>query len=194
MGSKSCPECGYPLKGHEYACPECGYPVQKDSEQEVAEAINKPNVEQDLSHPSLSTACKIDLGNYIYECGVIGWNSLKKKGFTFTGRASRREACSLLLIVDIIAPFIPVVTFPLITMSIYGAFLEILVVLALIAMFIASIFLFIPCISVMIRRMHDVGKSGWWSICPIVVFFLFIKKSDEGSNFYGEPFPAKKLL
>jgi uncharacterized membrane protein YhaH (DUF805 family) len=50
----------------------------------------------------------------------------------------------------------------------------------------------IPSIAVGIRRMHDLGRSGWWIICPIVnIVFLFID-SQPGSNEYG-PNPKEAI-
>lgn len=43
----------------------------------------------------------------------------------------------------------------------------------------------IPTIAVGIRRMHDVGKSGWYSIVPIYNFVLAIREGDQGENEYG---------
>lgn len=50
----------------------------------------------------------------------------------------------------------------------------------------------IPVISVQVRRLHDVGRSGWWlliSIVPIVglvLFVFFVQDSAPGENQYGE--------
>lgn len=49
-------------------------------------------------------------------------------------------------------------------------------------------------LSVGVRRVHDCGKNGWWSVCPFACFFLFLKKSDEGTNKYGNPNYAKDLI
>ena len=43
---------------------------------------------------------------------------------------------------------------------------------------------FIPTIAVGCRRMHDVGKSGWFQIIPIYGFILAVTKSDA-DNQYG---------
>lgn len=47
---------------------------------------------------------------------------------------------------------------------------------------------FLPNISICIRRLHDTGKSGWWTALPIVglpliVFSLYIKNFDFMSPF-----------
>lgn len=165
MISKSCPECGFPLKGDEFTCPECGFPIVKENEVIERKTVH---LEEDLRKPSIQTATKIDLAHYIYECGVIGWSVIKKY-VCFKGRASRREYWSFFLILSCF--FIPFSSAP-----------------------IGILILLLPWIGVGIRRMHDIGKNGWWSICPIANLFLLLKKSDEGTNKYGEPFPAKNLL
>jgi len=48
-------------------------------------------------------------------------------------------------------------------------------------------------VMLMIRRWHDLGKSGWFSLLllvPLVNFvvglYLWVKKGDDGPNQYGE--------
>lgn len=43
----------------------------------------------------------------------------------------------------------------------------------------------IPSIAVGVRRMHDVGKSGWYIIVPIYNFILTVTEGDFGENEYG---------
>ena len=49
----------------------------------------------------------------------------------------------------------------------------------------------LPSISLSVRRLHDVGRSGWWLLIIFTVvgifllFFWCFKKGDEGSNHYG---------
>lgn len=51
----------------------------------------------------------------------------------------------------------------------------------------------IPSISVTVRRLHDVNKSGWnmlWALTIIGVFYVLyleIIKGNEGDNHYGAP-------
>jgi len=53
--------------------------------------------------------------------------------------------------------------------------------------------LFIPLYSLVVRRLHDIGASGWWIlIFPIpfglVLFFILLfKKGTPGPNKYGPP-------
>jgi uncharacterized membrane protein YhaH (DUF805 family) len=52
----------------------------------------------------------------------------------------------------------------------------------------------IPSLSVSVRRLHDIGRSGWWvllSFIPIVGWIILIvwacQRGDDGSNGYGAP-------
>jgi uncharacterized membrane protein YhaH (DUF805 family) len=48
-----------------------------------------------------------------------------------------------------------------------------------------SLAVLIPGIAVAIRRMHDVGKSGWYCIIPIYNLILACTEGTEGPNEYG---------
>ena len=54
----------------------------------------------------------------------------------------------------------------------------------------------VPYISVTIRRLHDVNRSGWWWLIPITIIgiipylYWMIKPSDTSTNKYGSK-PAK---
>lgn len=50
---------------------------------------------------------------------------------------------------------------------------------------ITCIFL-LPTISAAVRRMHDVGKSGWYLLVPIYNLILACTDSEKGPNKYGE--------
>ena len=45
--------------------------------------------------------------------------------------------------------------------------------------------LLIPTLSVLIRRMHDVGKSGWYCLIPIYNIILACTEGVHGTNEYG---------
>lgn len=55
-----------------------------------------------------------------------------------------------------------------------------------------SLFVLIPGLAVAVRRLHDVGKSGWMllvSLIPIIgviwLFILLVTDSEPGENQYG---------
>jgi uncharacterized membrane protein YhaH (DUF805 family) len=51
----------------------------------------------------------------------------------------------------------------------------------------ASLALFLPYIAVGVRRMHDIGKSGWFILIPIYNIVLFAQDSDPAPNQFGVP-------
>lgn len=54
-----------------------------------------------------------------------------------------------------------------------------------------SLLIFIPTITITIRRLHDIGRSGWWVLLnltfigSIYVLYLTLKPSQPGANAYG---------
>ena len=55
-----------------------------------------------------------------------------------------------------------------------------------------SLVVLIPSIAVSIRRLHDIGKSGWWlliafipCIGAFVLLYFLIQDSQQESNQYG---------
>ena len=52
----------------------------------------------------------------------------------------------------------------------------------------------VPALAVLVRRLHDTGKSGWWALIGfvplvggIVLLVLTVLDSDAGENKYGMP-------
>ncbi len=60
-----------------------------------------------------------------------------------------------------------------------------------------NIFVLIPSISVSARRLHDIGKSGWWNLLYItiigifVLLYWFVQPGSEEDNKFGSN-PLKK--
>ena len=57
---------------------------------------------------------------------------------------------------------------------------------------IAMLVLLVPAISVGTRRLHDIGRSGWWQLLmflPVVGFlvlvFFWVRDGQAGQNLYG---------
>jgi uncharacterized membrane protein YhaH (DUF805 family) len=48
-----------------------------------------------------------------------------------------------------------------------------------------SLAVLIPSLAVAVRRMHDVGKSGWFILIPIYNLILACTDSQAGDNEYG---------
>lgn len=198
MKETTCPDCGCPI-GNERVCPECGCPIEP--EHDAPDKNNTSTNERDdvnenpsmTNNPHTDTSdienlFKTDWAQYVYECGIIGWEAFKKY-CNFKGRASRREFWSLMLIFCIVCiPSYIQYNIMQIGSTIHvesSASSRYGLVLLIFAM---------PMIGAMIRRLHDIGKSGWWCLCPIAPFFLYLKQSDKGPNKYGNPYPAKEIL
>ncbi|WP_282072402.1 DUF805 domain-containing protein [Polaribacter atrinae] len=49
-----------------------------------------------------------------------------------------------------------------------------------------SLAVLIPYLAVTARRMHDVGKSGWYMLIPFYNFYLACTNSVAGENKWGE--------
>lgn len=56
---------------------------------------------------------------------------------------------------------------------------------------------YVPVLAIQVRRLHDVNRSGWWLLMYasllgcIPVYYWFFKKSDEGENRFGMPYPIE---
>ena len=57
---------------------------------------------------------------------------------------------------------------------------------------IAAVIYFLPGLAVWVRRLHDVGKSGWWILSSILILpallllYWLIIEGDSNPNEYGE--------
>lgn len=57
-----------------------------------------------------------------------------------------------------------------------------------------EVFIFLPTVAITVRRLHDIGKSGWWfliSIIPVIGWIVMLvytlRVGDSGNNEYGLP-------
>lgn len=103
---------------------------------------------------------------------------------TFAGRSQRSEYWYFLLFYFLIAMIIsPAIEAILGIGHANGGIIS----------WIAIMVLTLPAISVTTRRLHDIGKSGWWQLIgfiPIIgglILLIFVlKDSHQGRNEYGE--------
>ena len=122
---------------------------------------------------------------------------------TFTGRARRSEYWWFVLLYLGISALIYLAQMAVLMQSLDSEYplaaIESPAYKALTFLFaIVGIGLFLPTLSVTIRRFHDIGKSGWswlWVLIPIVGLILctvwMCQDSDVGANRYG---PSPKYL
>ena len=113
-----------------------------------------------------------------------------KKYATFKGRARRSEYWYFVL-------FFLILYLPAYIMVLVGAssrrYEEIAAVGGVIVLLEWLVF-FLPSLAVFVRRMHDIGKSGWnylINLIPfvgsIVVLVFLCREGDPSTNEYGDP-------
>ena len=115
--------------------------------------------------------------NYFIDC-------LTKKYACFSGRARRQEYWLFFLFNIIAAIIVGVISSVLVSVTNVTAFA-----------FLGTIYnlaVLIPGFAVFVRRMHDIGKSGWWwliSFIPLIGIIVLIVfcclDSQPGENQYG---------
>jgi uncharacterized membrane protein YhaH (DUF805 family) len=94
-----------------------------------------------------------------------------KKFAVFSGRASRSEYWYFILFNIIISIILAQVS-QLFEISFIAPIYQLLI--------------FLPTLAVSVRRMHDVGKSGWYILIPIYSFVLAVQAGQKGTNSFGE--------
>lgn len=59
-----------------------------------------------------------------------------------------------------------------------------------------SLAVFLPSLAVMVRRLHDYDKSGWWVLIglipligTLVLIYFAVQRGSEGANRFGPPPP-----
>jgi len=113
-------------------------------------------------------------------------NAMKKYA-VFTGRARRREFWMFQLFYFLLSlPFIVIDV--LLGASGDGQHTPILLLTSLF-----SLAMILPSFAVNIRRLHDVGRSGWWCflgliplVGPITIFIFHVEDSQSGRNKWGD--------
>lgn len=96
----------------------------------------------------------------------------------FEGRARRQEYWMFVLF-NLIFTYGGIFLLGLVAYAIESPYIIFLVYVYLLA-------IMIPSIAVAVRRMHDVGKSGWYILIPIYSLILAVTEGDKGPNEYGE--------
>ena len=105
---------------------------------------------------------------------------LTKKYAKFSGRASKKEFWTFFgfnLAISVLLLLLSSVARPLIILyNLYG------------------LLVLVPSIALGVRRLHDIGKSGWWilvSLIPLIgiiwLIILYLKEGDPEENQYGPP-------
>ena len=116
---------------------------------------------------------------------MVWYLKAMKKYSDFSGRASREEYWMFILFNFLISILFFLIDILLGTMN------KILFIGVLTSIY--SIVQTIPSWAVTVRRLHDVGKSGFFILIELIpligsiwLFFTLTMKGEEGTNLYGE--------
>ena len=177
----NCPKCGLTIDGSASSCPRCLINIPKGDQNytPVNNSGNKishsDNVNQN-SYNQDSSAAESQYGGMSYWVGQCF-----KKYATFGGRSRRKEYWNFNLIIILIS----------IVFTILSQFSQIFSIINLIV----ALPLIIPGWAVLVRRLHDTGRSGVYvliGLIPIVGPFILLawvlKDSASCDNIYG-PYP-----
>jgi uncharacterized membrane protein YhaH (DUF805 family) len=120
-----------------------------------------------------------------------------KKTFCYTGRVSRKDywmavlwyAISVLISGVVAILFKLPMGLPFFVQEVILGWLFYIIILALVLYVMCSFFVFL---ALGVRRIHDIGLSGWWMLVTlipfiggIVVFIFTLIKGNAGDNKYG---------
>ena len=103
----------------------------------------------------------------------------------FNGRSSRSEYWWATFFVILTSIFTNILTLFL------GLSPSIVAIIVLLLIVIFSLFLTIASLALVVRRLHDTNKSGWWYLITFTIIgvlpllYWYCKKGDEGENRFG---------
>lgn len=171
-GSTACKECGASLKEKPAAAaapaptPAPAAPAPAPTATPVAAQAAAPASEQELYPNELTFIPYIGNEQFNHFLRVL------RRAFDFNTRSSRAEFWWFTLFQFLIG-------------------LAILMIMPFLSP-IYSLLLMIPAIAVSIRRLHDIGKSGWWLLLiflpligAIVLLVFFVLESQQDENEWG---------
>lgn len=112
--------------------------------------------------------------------GSMEWYlEVMKKYAVFSGRARRKEYWMFFLVNSVISFTIGIV------FGFVGIILGIDMVIFTSLSTIYGLATFVPSMAVGVRRMHDIGRSGWWLLFPLVNIVFHCRDSQPTENVYG---------
>ena len=127
---------------------------------------------------------------------VVATKSFFVKWLDYDSRSSRSEYWWATLIVNIGSNLVGGVIGFLVgfVLSLFGASLDVINIVLLIIILPLVVFLVIASFALSVRRLHDVGRSGWWLLLsltiigiPILLFWYCSKGKEEINKFGADP-------
>lgn len=211
-----CSKCGQQLKEGAIFCNNCGNRVQAEvaTPEPAPTPVETPQPAQVVQNPTMpavelvvNTAPPTAVTMLMYQPDVkdenwVGCLSFfdnakmvyTKKYATFSGRATRGEYWRLFLFNSVIGAILSALS-SLVTgatgASDFGAGIMSMLLFYIIGGII-GLAVFLPSLAVTVRRLHDIGKSGWFilvSLIPFIGYFILLywlcKPTQFVVNAYG---------
>lgn len=173
--SQYCKYCGNKLEDGAQFCANCGNRVEDSYDGNIESNYSSTNNNNNYNYGSNNT---MDENKNPFETYFI--DVFRKRYALFEGRASRKEYWMFVLFQFLVSIGIFIIE-DIIDLD---GFLTIIYAFATL----------VPGLGLVIRRLHDVGKSGWWYfVCfipfigSIWILILLCTQSQYGENQYGQP-------
>ena len=107
-----------------------------------------------------------------------------KKYNDFSGRARRGEFWDFVMVNVVVAQVLNLINALLFNGATLTGALTVILTLNVVTL--------LPSAAVFVRRMHDVGKCGWYVLIPVYNLILAYREGEKGLNKYGAD--PKKIL
>jgi len=174
-----CGSCGKEVKNDAAFCPNCGTKTgaagnPAPQQQEQASAYQQ--VQQPKMYAQAGSTAKSTSG-WQHFCTVV------KKYAVFQGRARRAEYWYYALFYTLFYILLIIIDYAAVLMitesnSLLLRWIRFLCVLIYLAFF-------LPSLGVLVRRLHDVDRRGWWCLVPIYGLVLLFYAGTPGPNRFG---------
>lgn len=180
MGKLKCTECGQILNENQNECPNCGCPASECEKIAEMESVSSKLIECPSCGTKISIDAKrcphcgskgkfapLDYGNAIYDCFC-------RKYYCFNGRSRRSEVFPFIILTGMMCGTLLYLKPD--NSNSGGPSPEL----------IPFIITILPTLGAIVRRLHDIGRSGWWVLLPIFGEIFIFKDSDKKENEYGK--------
>lgn len=180
MGKLKCAECGQIFNENQNVCPNCGCPASECEKIAEMESVSSKLIECPSCGTKISIDAKrcphcgskgkcapLDYGNAIYDCFC-------RKYCCFTGRSRRSEVFPFIIFTGMMCGTLLYFLKPVNSNS-GGSSPELILIITI-----------LPTLGAIVRRLHDIGRSGWWVLFPIFCEIFIFKDSDKKENEYGK--------
>ncbi len=188
-----CYACGELIDRNSESCPYCGEQIGKETAMPFGDVLSESKTESEANVRKDETPSGSSVKP---EEPSVAKDPTKSMSFTlavkrcyrllpiYEGRVSRREFWWFAL-------FAVLVNIALLLICALIGYVCHSLAATLIVAFLGNLALMLPALSAGTRRLHDVGKSGWWwfiayvpIVGPFVLLYYLAKKSDD-DNEYG---------